>query len=62
MDELMKLAFLEVTQHEGWDTAWWAEWAEQVEVYFNLPTCTHCDHRIDFSNTGSHGRCGLCWM
>ncbi len=37
MDWLMHLAFEEVTTHVGWDTEWWAEWAEQVAVYFNLP-------------------------
>jgi len=32
MKELLLIAFIEVTTRFGWDTEWWAEWAEQVSI------------------------------
>lgn len=32
MKTLLRLALEEVTQYPGWDTEWWAEWAEQVAL------------------------------
>lgn len=65
MEWLMRLAFQEscdCCDVSTWDFEWWVAWREHVKVYFNLPRCSHCVVAIDFSNEGSDGRCGPCWM